>query len=239
MNKSECKNDLQLHHEIHPDLTETIWNRIEEENGEFFRAYYVRLVCMQQIRKFNILIADQVSRMRVMALSGVTFPYLNWHQALALIAPAQQNQPSKLAEDMQKQQNLGSSIQPSLAGFMDFAPFCDRQNTEMYSSLVDAPRNSTGPSNMAVMHEVGSSSTPPPAMRYQHVPYLAPIPYASNNPGYFEEKVYDANFGSCQYYSVRPRISRDATMTQTDHRLLITREAAGYGCPYGSFVSAD
>lgn len=41
----------------------SVWQKLEEENQEFFKAYYLRLVVMQQITEFNRLLERQFNLM--------------------------------------------------------------------------------------------------------------------------------------------------------------------------------
>ncbi|XP_073148051.1 uncharacterized protein [Henckelia pumila] len=246
INKSECKHDLELKNGIDPNLTEIIWNEIEKQNEEFFRTYYVRLIVMEQIRKFNQLLERQLEWMPRITASGVLPAHMNTHDPSLDLNIGQQE--SKLAEDMQKFHNFGSSILPSLHGFID-APLCDRQNIEMYSSLVDAPKN-IEPSRTVNLQQFGSSTSLQPLtprLMGGYVPYLAPQNIElyddagpSSNTGHLQENVcmsrYDPKFGSCQYSGGSG--IRDATMTRTEMRVM-SREAGNLGLnpnPYGCFV---
>lgn len=44
-----------------------MWQKLEEENHEFFRAYYVRLIVKDQIQRFNDLLQRQVKSMQMYA----------------------------------------------------------------------------------------------------------------------------------------------------------------------------
>jgi hypothetical protein len=49
----------------------SVWQKLEEENREFFKAYYLRLMVKQQINEFNRLLDQQVQLMRQMQPTGV------------------------------------------------------------------------------------------------------------------------------------------------------------------------
>ncbi|CAH2054239.1 unnamed protein product [Thlaspi arvense] len=49
-----------------------LWQKLEEENREFFKAYYLRLMVKHQIMEFNKLLEQQVHHMQQMHPSGVT-----------------------------------------------------------------------------------------------------------------------------------------------------------------------
>lgn len=52
-----------------------MWQKLEEENREFFKAYYVRLMLKNQIMVFNRLLEDQyrlMSKEHTSALTSAT-----------------------------------------------------------------------------------------------------------------------------------------------------------------------
>ncbi|KAJ4975956.1 hypothetical protein NE237_001062 [Protea cynaroides] len=59
MNQKEVVETLLHQAKIEPDFTELVWQKLEEENKEFFKAYHVRLVVKQQIVAFNKLLEKQ------------------------------------------------------------------------------------------------------------------------------------------------------------------------------------
>ncbi|KAJ4955902.1 hypothetical protein NE237_012685 [Protea cynaroides] len=63
MNQREVVETLQFQAKIEPDFTELVWQKLEEENKEFFKAYHVRLMVKQQIDVFNKLLEQQVDLM--------------------------------------------------------------------------------------------------------------------------------------------------------------------------------
>ncbi|KAG5229607.1 helicase with zinc finger protein [Salix suchowensis] len=58
MSKDEVVKTLLRYARIPPDFTSIVWNRLEQENTEFFKAYYIKLVLKKQIAKFNELLED-------------------------------------------------------------------------------------------------------------------------------------------------------------------------------------
>ncbi|KAM0948671.1 putative angiotensin-converting enzyme 2 [Dioscorea sansibarensis] len=71
MNQKEVVDTLLMQAKIEPGFTELVWQKLEEENGEFFKAYHVRLVLKDQIQLFNKLLDKQVELMRKICPSGV------------------------------------------------------------------------------------------------------------------------------------------------------------------------
>ncbi|KAG2655861.1 uncharacterized protein LOC120643153 isoform X1 [Panicum virgatum] len=72
MNQKEVVDTLSLQAKIEPSFTELVWQKLEEENREFFKAYYVRLMLMNQIVAFNKLLEKQYQIMSKDHPSGVS-----------------------------------------------------------------------------------------------------------------------------------------------------------------------
>lgn len=115
MNKKEVINALIIQDNIEPCITELVWQRLEEENQEFFKAYYLKLLVKDQIMEFNKLLSEQVELMRRVGLSGIT-PFMSNGSHVSPtqhIPPAQNARPLK-TEGMQQTNmfhNCGSSVQ--------------------------------------------------------------------------------------------------------------------------------
>jgi uncharacterized protein (TIGR01589 family) len=56
MNQREVVAILQQQAKIEPDFTALVWQKLEEQNAEFFGAYYLRLRLKDQILAFNSLL---------------------------------------------------------------------------------------------------------------------------------------------------------------------------------------
>ncbi|EXB61899.1 hypothetical protein L484_001124 [Morus notabilis] len=72
MNQKEVVDTLLDQAKIEPDFTSLVWQKLEEENQEFFKAYYLRLVVKHQINEFNRLLKQQARLMHQMHPSGVS-----------------------------------------------------------------------------------------------------------------------------------------------------------------------
>ncbi|KAB2631152.1 hypothetical protein D8674_008671 [Pyrus ussuriensis x Pyrus communis] len=72
MNQKEVVDTLLDQAKIEPGFTELVWQKLEEENREFFRAYYLRLMVKHQIIQYNNLLKQQVELMSQLHSSGVT-----------------------------------------------------------------------------------------------------------------------------------------------------------------------
>eukprot|EP00262_Sarcandra_glabra_P017946 TRINITY_DN629_c0_g1_i1.p1 TRINITY_DN629_c0_g1~~TRINITY_DN629_c0_g1_i1.p1 ORF type:complete len:373 (-),score=59.90 TRINITY_DN629_c0_g1_i1:416-1534(-) len=59
MNKGEVIKTLLSRARIEPGFTSLVWQKLEEENSDFFRAYYIRLKLKKQIILFNSLLEHQ------------------------------------------------------------------------------------------------------------------------------------------------------------------------------------
>ncbi|KAL1193957.1 hypothetical protein V5N11_032074 [Cardamine amara subsp. amara] len=71
MNQKEVVETLLEQAKIEPGFTELVWQKLEEENREFFKAYYLRLMVKHQIMEFNKLLEQQVHHMSQMHPTGV------------------------------------------------------------------------------------------------------------------------------------------------------------------------
>ncbi|CAN8259865.1 unnamed protein product [Cochlearia groenlandica] len=72
MNQKEVVETLLEQAKIEPGFTELVWQKLEEENREFFKAYYLRLMVKHQIMEFNKLLEQQVHHMSQLHPTGVT-----------------------------------------------------------------------------------------------------------------------------------------------------------------------
>ncbi|CAA3003467.1 Hypothetical predicted protein [Olea europaea subsp. europaea] len=64
MNKDEVVKTLLTRTRINSGFTTLVWQKLEEENPEFFRAYYIRLKLRKQIILFNHLLEHQYHLMK-------------------------------------------------------------------------------------------------------------------------------------------------------------------------------
>ncbi|KDP37823.1 hypothetical protein JCGZ_06725 [Jatropha curcas] len=178
MNQREVVETLLAQAKIEPGFTELVWQKLEEENREFFKAYYLRLTVKQQIIEFNKLLEQQVRLMRQINSTGVaSMPTSNgshipaMHQNSACYAPEHAG-PSLKPENMHHPfgssmthafTNGGSALHSSMHTAVEMSAHANR---------IDAPLNmlSTQSSNMGLMQglnggmiksEAGYSGTSP------------------------------------------------------------------------------
>ncbi|URD73434.1 plant-specific domain TIGR01589 family protein [Musa troglodytarum] len=71
MNQKEVVDTLSFQAKIEPSFTELVWQKLEEENREFFKAYHIRLILKNQILLFNKLLEKQVELMQKACSSEV------------------------------------------------------------------------------------------------------------------------------------------------------------------------
>lgn len=64
MNRDEVVKTLLNRARIDPGFTTLVWQKLEEENADFFRAYYIRLKLKKQIILFNHLLEHQFNVMK-------------------------------------------------------------------------------------------------------------------------------------------------------------------------------
>lgn len=72
MSKNDAVTMLLRDARIQPSITELVWQRLEEENREFFNVYYIRLALKDQIKMFNELLKKQAELMQRAALMPVS-----------------------------------------------------------------------------------------------------------------------------------------------------------------------
>ncbi|XP_073278682.1 uncharacterized protein [Primulina huaijiensis] len=63
MSRAEIASTLLHQAKIEPGFTELVWQKLESENQDFFKAYNLRLMVKDQILQFNQLLARQVDLM--------------------------------------------------------------------------------------------------------------------------------------------------------------------------------
>ncbi|KAL6864884.1 hypothetical protein ACP4OV_016035 [Aristida adscensionis] len=73
MNKGEVVRTLSNRARIEPGFTTLVWQKLEEENFEFFQAYYIRLKLKKQINLFNHLLEHQYNLMKYPVPQQVPF----------------------------------------------------------------------------------------------------------------------------------------------------------------------
>ncbi|MCD7446308.1 hypothetical protein HAX54_000118 [Datura stramonium] len=71
MNQQEVVRTLLHQAKIEPGFTELVWQKLEEENQEFFRAYHLRLMVKDQIERFNDLLERQVKAMQMFPTQSI------------------------------------------------------------------------------------------------------------------------------------------------------------------------
>lgn len=71
MSKTDTVNVLSRDAKIQPGITELVWQRLEEENQDFFEVYYIRLALKDQIKIFNDLLKKQAALMQQIQPTGV------------------------------------------------------------------------------------------------------------------------------------------------------------------------
>ncbi|KAL9664364.1 hypothetical protein QQ045_019764 [Rhodiola kirilowii] len=138
MNEDETKQCLLDLHGISPDVTSILWKRLEEENPEFFKSYFVRLILQNQIKEFNMLLSQQAELMNQLATVD------NWQ------AP-------------RINQNFPSSANGQLMGFSDMASALPHSSIVMpRDGLFSNPSCSVDAfSHMTNMHIVTNNMIPP------------------------------------------------------------------------------
>jgi hypothetical protein len=55
----------------------SVWQKLEEENQEFFKAYYLRLLLKEQITEFNRLLKEQAELSQLQSTAVASIPTSN------------------------------------------------------------------------------------------------------------------------------------------------------------------
>ena len=63
---------LQQQAKVEPGFTQLVWQKLEEQNPDFFQAYYTRLKLKDQIVLFNHLLEQQVAMFQKMSRQYMT-----------------------------------------------------------------------------------------------------------------------------------------------------------------------
>ncbi|KAL5056547.1 hypothetical protein RYX36_037229 [Vicia faba] len=77
MNPKEVVETLLVQAKIEPDFTQLVWKKLEEENQEFFKAYYLRLRLKEQITEFNRLLKEQAELSQLQSTFVASLPNSN------------------------------------------------------------------------------------------------------------------------------------------------------------------
>nr|XP_043610175.1 uncharacterized protein LOC122581920 [Erigeron canadensis]XP_043610184.1 uncharacterized protein LOC122581920 [Erigeron canadensis]XP_043610192.1 uncharacterized protein LOC122581920 [Erigeron canadensis] len=64
---------LYQQEKIEPSFTELVWQKLEEQNQDFFKGYHLRLMVKDQIMEFNKLLDRQAALMHQLGPTGVNF----------------------------------------------------------------------------------------------------------------------------------------------------------------------
>ncbi|KZV17993.1 hypothetical protein F511_21149 [Dorcoceras hygrometricum] len=186
MDKNEVISALIIHDNVEPRLTELVWQMLEEENHEFFKAYYLKLLVKNQIIEFNRLLSEQVELMHQIGFSEIA-PLLASNGTP--VSPTQYNRPLT-TNDMQQKvvfHNCGAPIQPCLE--VTFNAFGQRRKFDVTtnafmsqnSSMVLAP-----PMNGKIVKTeagyMGSSPFDPPSKFLESRPLMCDGSVSSFSP---------------------------------------------------------
>ncbi|XP_028122631.1 uncharacterized protein LOC114319781 isoform X1 [Camellia sinensis] len=142
MRQKEVVDTLLVQAKIEPDFTELVWQKLEDENRDFFKAYYLRLMVKDQIMQFNRLLQKQIELMDQMCPPGVaSIPMSNGshvpplHQNSAYYAPEHVGPPLKV-ENMHQPINSSfpnsfpnggsSSLDPCMQNVVDMSAHARR-----------------------------------------------------------------------------------------------------------------
>ncbi|XP_044500601.1 uncharacterized protein LOC123221760 isoform X2 [Mangifera indica] len=178
MNQKEVVETLLAQAKIEPGFTELVWQKLEEENREFFKAYYLRLMVKHQIMEFNRLLEQQVQLMSQIHPTGVApIPNSNGSNVPTLhqnsvCFPAEPSGPNIKLENMHHQigsglpnsfTNGGLSLSTSLRSSVDMSARANRIDAQPNLLSTQSIGLMQGMNGGMIKSEVGysgSSSSP-------------------------------------------------------------------------------
>ncbi|XP_024986297.1 uncharacterized protein LOC112521586 [Cynara cardunculus var. scolymus] len=73
MTQKQVIDILYEQEKVEPSFTELVWQKLEEQNQEFFKGYHLRLMVKEQIVEFNKLLDRQAALMHQLGPTGVGF----------------------------------------------------------------------------------------------------------------------------------------------------------------------
>ncbi|KAJ9555388.1 hypothetical protein OSB04_010002 [Centaurea solstitialis] len=107
MTQKQVIDILYQQEKVEPSFTELVWQKLEEQNQEFFKGYHLRLMVKEQIMEFNKLLDRQAALMQQLGPTGVGFqPKSNGshmpaiHQNSTCYAPAENSGIALKTENM-------------------------------------------------------------------------------------------------------------------------------------------
>ncbi|KAK4404786.1 hypothetical protein Sango_0847200 [Sesamum angolense] len=146
MSQKEVVSTLLHQAKIEPGFTELVWQKLEAENQEFFRAYHLRLIVKDQILRFNQLLERQVQLMRQISQTGVvSIPMSNGsqihsiHNSSAYQAPQsaiQSIKPENMHQTISAIPNVYTNGTSSMQPCMQITV-----NTDSHGGRIDLPAN--------------------------------------------------------------------------------------------------
>ncbi|XP_047332721.1 uncharacterized protein LOC124936280 isoform X2 [Impatiens glandulifera] len=154
MSKKEVMNTLLVKAKIEPGFTELVWQKLEEENPEFFKAYHLRLLVKDQIVQFNRLLERQVELMHQVS-AGPTTAHMSNGSHISLMSQNSacygQEYTGSALQGGDMHQPLGSSLysnggstslNPCMQGTVDISNDARRINTS--SNILMAQSSNMG-----------------------------------------------------------------------------------------------
>ncbi|KAL6750056.1 hypothetical protein V8C86DRAFT_1835285 [Haematococcus lacustris] len=79
--RQEVVQTLQQQAKVEPNFTKLVWQKLEEQNPDFFEAYHLRLRVKEQVVMFNFLVDQQIQMMQKL--------HQSWMQAMPAVMASQ------------------------------------------------------------------------------------------------------------------------------------------------------
>ncbi|XP_071690749.1 uncharacterized protein [Rutidosis leptorrhynchoides] len=117
MTRDEVVKTLQQQAKIEPSFTELVWQKLEEQNQEFYKAYHMRLILKDQIIRFNELLETQAKLMKKIPppTASASVPTPNGSQLPLCYSEDKTRQVMKL-------ENMHQSVVANPSGFINSGP---------------------------------------------------------------------------------------------------------------------
>ncbi|KAL9240006.1 hypothetical protein vseg_014271 [Gypsophila vaccaria] len=114
MSKIEAVSVLSRDANVVPAITELVWQRLEEENRDFFQFYHIRLALKEQITRFNDLLKKQAALMEQIQSTGVPSVGVSNGTRMTQFQHSAGRYPSDQTGPSMQPENLQTAIPPTL-----------------------------------------------------------------------------------------------------------------------------
>ncbi|KAI3471742.1 hypothetical protein Pfo_028392 [Paulownia fortunei] len=158
MSQREVVSTLLHQAKIEPGFTELVWQKLEAENQEFFRAYHLRLIVKDQILRFNQLLERQTGVVSIPLSNGSQIHSMHNNSAYQAPQPALPSiKPENMHQAISSVPNVYTNGTSSLQQCMQVAV-----NMAGHAGRIDMPANMllAQSSNSGMMQGLNGGNSP-------------------------------------------------------------------------------